>query len=381
MNKKITIIVVITLINLFMQSCIYDYIPKAQNYENFLVVYGMVTSENGPHEITILRTHEINDNISDSVGGAKVSIIDNKGNTIQLEEVSLGRYLTPETFSGQIGTMYKLDIELNEGKKYESDFVELIDVADISELWAEYTTKPQTTTSPQSVGYQFYINTEPGNSEQKYYKWDIIEDWEFQLPYLCYLYWTGDSLIVFPHLPYICYKQKHSKDLLIASTEDFQTNCFTNYPLDFIPKSWKFKYGYGLVVKQYALSEFSYKFWKTAVDNNMPNPINSKQPYQLESNIRCISNPNEPVYGIFEASAVKMKCLQVERLPMDDEDGPICNTGKWFLEALPEYIIGEPAGYIGVNLSGYILVYSDHCIFCEAAGGTSIRPSYWKANK
>lgn len=368
---------------LILQSCIYEFYPKAGNSENFLVIYGMVTTENGPHEITILKTSKIDNNSTDSVSGAAVSIADNEGNIIPLTEVSSGRYHTPVTFAGQIGTMYKLNIELSEGKKYESDFVELIDVPDISELRAEYITKPATATSLENEGYQFYINTIPGNSEQKYYKWDLIEEWEFHMPYLYYLYWTGDSLILFPPLPEICYRQKQTKDALIASTEDFQTNSFTNYSVGFIPKSLKFKFGYGLIVKQHALSEFSYKFWKTAIENNLPDPLNSKQQYELEGNIRCTSNPIESVYGIFEASAVKVKCLQVKKLDVDEEIPPNCLTGLSVNEALPEFLRGQPAGYLGASktLRGYTLVYSNKCIFCDAAGGTSIKPTYWENNK
>lgn len=373
----------IIFIAFFLQGCIYEFFPKGGEYENNLIIYGMVTTENGPYEVSILKTGRIENTSADSVGGANVSISDDKGISISLTEVSTGRYHTPQTFTGQIGTKYKLHIELLEGKQYESDYVELIDVPDISELRAEYITKPATATTSETEGYQFYINTEPGDSLQKYYKWDVIEEWEFQMPYFFYLYWTGDSLILFPKLPETCYRQKHFKDILIASSEDFQTNCFTNYPVAFVPKSTKFKFGYGLVVKQHALSEFSHKYWKAAIDNNIPDPMNSKQPYQLESNIRCTSNPIEPVYGIFEASVVKVKCLEVKKLEVKQEDYQNCHLGLWVLEALPNYLRGQPPGYLGSQRGGigYSLVFSNNCIFCEAAGGSPIRPAYWENDK
>ena len=111
-----------------------------------------------------------------------------------LTEDSVGKYHTPETFAGEIGVKYKLSIELQEGKKYESDYVELLDVPDISELEAEKIIKPATATSLESIGYQFYISTKPGSSEQKYYKWDVFEDWEYRLPYKISAYWDGTVL-------------------------------------------------------------------------------------------------------------------------------------------------------------------------------------------
>ena len=146
MSKLFKLIVIIGSITLIIQSCIYEFTPKTEALGNLLVIYGMVTNENGPHEITILKTKTINSKVNETVSGAKVSIIDDKGNTVPLAEDSVGKYHTPETFAGQIGARYKLNIEL-QGKQYESDYVELLDVPDISELEAEKITKPATGTS------------------------------------------------------------------------------------------------------------------------------------------------------------------------------------------------------------------------------------------
>ena len=54
---KLTVIIVS--ITLIIQSCIYEFTPKSCELENLLVIYGMVTNENGPHEITILKTKKL----------------------------------------------------------------------------------------------------------------------------------------------------------------------------------------------------------------------------------------------------------------------------------------------------------------------------------
>ena len=377
-NIKLTGTIICTAF--ILESCIYEIDPKAGNFENFLVIYGMVTTENGPHEITILKTSKIDDNIADSVGSANVSLSDDKGNTIPLREVSKGRYHTPETFAGQIGTKYKLNIELEEGKQYESEYVELIDVPGISELKAVHITKPATATTKEDEGYQFYINTEQSNSVQKYFKWDIIDDWEFKMPFHIYLYWDGASL-TWVNIPYICYHQSHLKDILIADLNDFQINYLTNYPLNFVSKSFKLQFGYGINVRQYALSDFSYNFWKGAIENNSPDPMNSKQPYQLAGNLKCISNPDEPVFGIFEASAVKVKSIEVEELPSWNYSEPSCSDNGWVQDATPANLAGLFPAYLGIpsghSSVGWNIVRSKQCIFCEDAGGTTVRPEYW----
>jgi hypothetical protein len=384
LNSKLTGIIVF--MAFILESCIYEFHLKEGTYENFLVIYGMVSTENGPYEVTILKTSKIETTNADSVGNANVSISDDKGNSISLTEVSTGRYHTPLTFTGQIGTKYKLHIELQEGKQYESDYAELLDVPDISELRAEHLTKQATATTISEEGYQFYINTEQCNTKQKYYKWDINEDWEFHMPFYIYIYWDGYSFTRVD-IPNACYHNRHMPDITIANTDDFQTNYLINYPLIFIGKSRKLQFGYGMTVRQYALSEFAYKYWKSAIENTSPDPINSKQLYPVPGNLKCISNPDEPVYGIFEASAVKTKSIEVTKLPNEDYELYNCGSNGWIAELLPQSLLGWHTGpaYIGIPVGGsnggWTVVDSKTCIFCEYAGGTAVRPEYWGKNK
>jgi hypothetical protein len=376
MRRIIKLTVIIVGITLIFQNCIYEFTPKTGDLGNLLVVYGMVTNENGPHEITILRTKKINSRVNEPVRGAKVSIFDDRGNTVPLAEDSLGKYHTPETFAGQIGVKYKLNIEL-QGKQYESDYVELLDVPDISELEAEKTTKAATGTNLEASGYQFYISTKPGTSEQKYYKWDVFEDYEYRLPYRTLYYWDGQVLYPFdPPIPYICYKHTQFNDIYISTTNNFQTNYITHYPLNFTPNSMKFQFKYGVFVRQYALSEFSYNFWHSAMENNLPDPLYSKQPYQLIGNLRCTSNPKESVFGIFEASAVKSKGVTAY-LPALVEDDYTC-----YFDILsgvqPQDLINIPPGWIANNGTNLVLLHNEKCVFCKSNGlGTGIRPDYF----
>jgi hypothetical protein len=379
LQKLIKLTVIIAGFTLIFQDCIYEFTPKGVKLENLLVIYGMVTNENGPHDITILKTKTINSKVNEPVRGATVSIFDDKGNTVSLTEDSVGKYHTPETFSGQIGARYKLNIEL-QGKQYESDYVELLDVPDISELEAEKMTKPATGTSPESSGYQFYITTKPGTSEQKYYKWDVFEDWEYHLPYRVSYYWDGTVLHqIDPPIPYKCYRHTPFKDIYIFDTKNFQTNYITHYPLNFTPGSSKFQLKYGIYVRQYALSEFSYKYWHSAMENNQPDPLYSKQPYQLIGNLRCISNPDETVFGIFEASAVKSKGITAY-LPALEGDYS-CRGVDVLTGVFPQNLIGLPPGWIAAFGSSSVFLTNERCVFCKYnGGGTGIRPDYFEAN-
>ena len=382
MKKLIKLTLTFVGITLIFQSCIYEFTPKTGDLGNLLVIYGMVTNENGPHEITILKTKKINSKVNEPVRGANVSIFDDKGDIVQLTEDTVGKYHTPETFAGQIDAKYKLNIELQEGKKYESDYVELLDVPDISELEAEKITKPATGTSPESSGYQFYISTKPGTGEQKYYKWDVFEDWEYRIPYRTSAYWDGQVLTqIDPPLPYKCYKHTQFNDIYISNTINFQTNYITHYPLNFTPNSMKFQLKYGIYVRQYALSEFSYNFWHSAMENNLPDPLYSKQPYQLIGNLRCISNPNETVFGIFEASAVKSKGITAYLTALEAGDDYGCHNDIVLAGVFPQDLMGLPPGWIADAGGNLLLLTNERCVFCKFNGlGTGIRPDYFEEN-
>jgi hypothetical protein len=301
---------------------------------------------------------------------------------VPLAEDSVGKYHTPETFAGQIGARYKLNIELQEGKQYESDYVELLDVPDISELEAEKMTKPATGTSTESSGYQFYITTKPGTGEQKYYKWDVSEDYEYRLPYQTSAYWDGTVLYqIDPPLPHKCFVHNQLNDIYIYNTKNFQTNYITHYPLNFTPGSSKFLYKYGIYVRQYALSEFSYKYWNSAIENNQPDPLYSKQPYQLTGNIICISDPDETVFGIFEASAVKSKGVTAYFPAPEGQSSNDCDYVFPLQGVRPQDLMNLFPGWIADAGAGLVLITNQRCVFCKYNGaGTGIRPDYFEVD-
>jgi hypothetical protein len=138
----------------------------------------------------------------------------------------------------------------------------------------------------------------------------------------------------------------------------------------------KFQFKYGVFVRQYALSEFSYNYWYSAMENNLPDPLYSKQPYQLIGNLRCTSNPKESVFGIFEASAVKSKGVTAY-LPAREEDDYTC-----YFDILsgvqPQDLINIPPGWIANNGTNLVILHNEKCVFCKSNGlGTGIRPDYF----
>jgi hypothetical protein len=201
------------------------------------------------------------------------------------------------------------------------------------------------------------------------------------MPYIYDYYWDGKDLLGVS-LPYQCYSKRHLSDYYISTTNNTQINYISSYPLHFVSKYDKLKFGYGIRVRQYALSEFSYNFWESVIENNNPNAVNTKQQYPLVGNIKCISNPNELVYGIFEASAVKVKNLQVKKLSLPPQTAD-CGITKMVKSVDPQTLMLEAPAMIEAQPppqwgAGYLLVREPKCIYCEASDGTALRPEYWE---
>ena len=115
------------------------------------------------------------------------------------------------------------------------------------------------------------------------------------------------------------------------------------------------------------------------MENNQPDPLYSKQPYQLIGNIKCISNPNETVFGIFEASAVKSKG-NTAYLPAPEGDYS-CQGVDVLTGVFPQNLIGLPPGWIAAYGSSSVFLTNERCVFCKYnGGGTGIRPDYFEEN-
>jgi hypothetical protein len=111
------------------------------------------------------------------------------------------------------------------------------------------------------------------------------------------------------------------------------------------------------------------------MENNLPDPLYSKQPYQLIGNLRCISNPNETVFGIFEASAVKSKGITAY-LPAQEGDYG-CHGVDALTGVFPQNLMGLPPGWIAVVGLNLVFLTNERCVFCKYNGGTGIRPDYF----
>jgi len=373
----------IYLLLILISGCIYDYKPKIEKYENLLVVYGILTDREGPHVVKLSRSSEINNLVPVWETDANVTLIQEGQSPIVLEETLEGTYSTSRDFVGVIGERYKIHILTNNGSEYESEYVVLQDIPEIGSVYAEYEEKPTTDIDNDLHGYQFFIDTDASNTEVEYFRWDMVETWEFKMPYNVVKLWTGDTFID-SILPIVCYREEKVKEFFISSSNEYSSNLIKRFPLNYVSdETFRLSAKYSLFVNQYALSKESYFYWKNQITNNQQQGgLYDSQPFQVIGNIRSITDPNEVVLGIFEASHVTSKRIFVERpenlsfslldkrcvsIAIGDPPNPEI--------ILEEFGIGQY--YIWWDGLIYYAISNLFCSDCRSRGGFINKPDYW----
>jgi len=139
-----------------------------------IAVSGHITNQPGPYQVNINTSFDINSKelTRTPVSVQLVSIIDELNQTEELTEVTPGIYQTRATgIKGRIGGVYKLRIELRDGKIYESIPDTLLAPGKIDSLYHEFYSRmdPSGTTR---YGFDLMMNS-GSNSMTTRYMWSF----------------------------------------------------------------------------------------------------------------------------------------------------------------------------------------------------------------
>ncbi len=315
MIKRWHRIIFALVISFTMLTCIDPYTPKLKAFESRLVVDALLTDEITSSYVRLTRTTLFPDEDPKMVSGAAVTITDDMGTTALLEERTPGDYRTDSvTFRAEAGRTYTLAIETTDGKKYESSPCLMRPVADIDSLYYGVDQFFSEQTGAFREGISFYIDTK-GEESGSYYRWSYEEWWKFSVPDPAIFRYFNDSTIVpLQTINRTCYAHTSSAVINIENTVSGHTGDFIMKPVLFVAsnESDRLLIQYCLVVKQMSLSAEEYEFWHLMTEiNEAGGDIFDKQPFQVFSNIRNLTDPDEQVIGYFQVSGVKQKRIYV----------------------------------------------------------------------
>ncbi len=386
MKKYLRYILLIFILPYCKEKYISPVISPASGY---LVVEGIINSSAGETNITLTRTSSLNSQTIIFESGAKVFVQGDDNSSVSLKENSTGHF-TISNLNLNNNKKYRLSIITKDGKTYQSDFSSVKNNPPIDSIsWKR-----------DGRDVSLFVNTHDPNNNTKYYQWEYVETWEIHSIFLSSLKYKigtnykgattysavyNDSTTYGPDMTkYLCWKTDPSTLILTGSTANLASDVI-NLPLLTIPAdSWKLNILYSINTKQYSLSQGRYEFLQRMKKNTEgTGSVFDAQPSELNSNIHCINNPNEPVIGYIDVCPVQEKRIYINRKSLPDwnynqfcSEVEIPNISDSIaikaLFLLPTYPKTDP-------VTGRIISFfaaPPECVDCKLKG-SSVKPSFW----
>lgn len=354
-------------------SCREQYDPNAKSLDkSYLVVEANLDPGPDSTIIRLTRTSALNNRSTIiTENGATVTIEGEDNSSRTLIPIANGYYVSPN-LNLTIGTGYRIHIRLADGKEYRSDIVK-----------ARVTPAIDSINAVQTDAVYIYANTHDPSGNSRYYRWDFDETWEIRSYYYAEYIWDNAIRDVrYRILPgedvYKCWKYDFSNSILLANTTRLQDDIVYRSHLTTIPYSdERVSVRYSTLVRQYALDKGAYDFFELMKKNTeQVGSIFAPQPFELNGNIKCITDKSEYALGYLTASTVqKQRIFLTVQRPGFSQD---CPSIKVTRDSVLYYFGG--GDYIPWTFDfteNKYLGAKPQCADCRRRGGDLNRPSYW----
>ncbi|HBB91169.1 MAG: hypothetical protein A2X22_08945 [Bacteroidetes bacterium GWF2_49_14] len=373
---------------LFLGSCVEPFVPDTARYEDILAIECRISDDyTAPARLMISTAAPIVTEEGDRltrqpklVSGATAQILSRNGIIYPFTETAPGTYLITDQGSFVAGMDYKLIINYG-GNQFESDFERLRPGCPIENIRASHIVNRIEEDGEVVDGYRFYVTSRDSGTEPAWYRWDMEATWEYKSPYTATHIWDGREQKPETNREFrICWKTKTINGLYIGSTSGLSQNQVIDAPLNF-----ESQYGdeltvrYCLTVRQYSINPSAYAFWEI-VDNlvNQAGGLYETQPFRIEGNIRCTTDPNLPVAGVFEVAGVSVARAFVDR-PQEFTVVPLeCVLSEVGTQDYPWFRLPVNSFVTQDTQTGKFLTASPACYDCRQRGGTLTKPPFWE---
>jgi hypothetical protein len=369
-------IYICVLIALIISGCREPFNPGIDKYENILVIDGLITDQEGPHMVRLSRSYSFDENYPDPEENAVVTILDEDQNSFLFTEDSPGKYLSSPGLKGLLGKSYKL-VVVTADDTYESDWVRLNRVPEIDSVTYTFEERPVTAPDQSLYGIQVRVNTHDEANDTRYYRWEWTETWEIITPIKSSLYPDEER----------CWKTTQSSLISIGTSEHLTNDVVEEQPLYFISAGTnKLRIRYSSLISQYSMSREAYSYWKSLQDiTQNTGTLFDPTPAAVTGNMYCTDDPEKPVLGIFQASAVTQMRIFIDRgeIPafLNIPSGySFCS----FYETADSVEIAYYAEhgfpfvdqYINGDTEFFLYSNSEACFRCTLAG-SNMKPDFW----
>jgi hypothetical protein len=360
--------------------------PAVLRETNFLVVEGVINVGSDTTFIVLTRSRKLIDSVNIIVErNAQVFVEVQNGPRIQLQPYTTdGTYYAPG-LNLSADKLCRLYIKTR-NKEYISDYVPVKQTPAIESVYAK----------KENGNIQISLNTKDPQNKTIYYRWDYEETWEFKSPLSSTVIFDPVDSIIVPRKPdeyfLTCWASEKSGAILVNSSLGASQDVISAQPMSLITpaNSEKLSVRYSILVKQYALTKEAFQYWNVIKKNSeQVGSIFDPLPSQQFGNIRCITDPSEPVIGFVSASTIFQKRFFINKNDVDpwlvEVQG--CKQGSYFnvsasnLDSFYTFL-GPRGGYTPVFLAvdgdgvPRWRSYLKKCVDCITRG-TNKKPVYW----
>lgn len=341
--------IVLLLLFLISDGCVDELDVPVLINEPRLVVDGSISDQPGPHVVKLFLSSSLDQDLDKPVyvSGATVQIRDDLGNTEPLTEKETGIYQTADEVKGMVGRKYQVLIRTAEDKQYESDLIALTPAGEIESIdfeFQENAIHPDDLAKRQDA-FAVRLDARGTAGAPNLFRWRWTGTYRIKtFPELRVRYepqsetpipdplpcsgWVYEEGVLYPRDACTCcdcWRNHYSNDVMLSNNEYIVDHKFSRVPVAQIPVDKEVFYDkYHLEIEQISIPEDVYKFWKL-VNIQEEGSVNIFQPniVKIKGNIRCVSDPDEEVFGIFSVSAVTKKSIFIQRKDIPTRLAPI----------------------------------------------------------
>jgi hypothetical protein len=368
---------------LLLGGCIKPYYPVIDaSAENKYVISGRISNLEGWQEVDVSISSPVGAPKDIPAGGCQVVVTDDKGNQFILDELQPGqyrRYMNQEFLVP--GISYKVMVTTPDGEQMESGFDKMPNGPQIDSIYYSFLDVP---TQDPTVTYrtmQFYADLNAVGDYSQYYKWEVVETWEYHAARPVEYIYDGTFHQVDPpdYTNIVCYMTTPVRNVFTISTKSLAQNVYKKYPLHSIDGTTsRLGYLYSMLVSQVALSEGAYNYWEQLrINSNDQGGLYEKQPLAIKGNIVNKSHPDRVVLGYFYAvSEANRRYFYHDIEGIDLTFNNMCSEDYLGRFLWKEFGPDDYPVYFYYNgMTPKIL--SRACVDCRLLGGTTNKPSFW----
>ncbi|MBV6646234.1 MAG: DUF4249 domain-containing protein [Cyclobacteriaceae bacterium] len=388
-------------ISLILLGCLERVELNPLDFDNLLVVEGLITNQTGGGMVKLSRTFQLDQDNPEPVENALVWVISASGDSINFTEERPGQYQVGSGFTGSIGERYKLLISSSEGDQYASDWVEMINTPPIDSVYAFFDLKP-TTINGNAGSFNFFVDSRSAQSGNQHYRLEWTATYELEVPNPSRFQWLGGNDFIArefggdnPELQVqICWQTDTSSQILVNESV-LPAGGFAEFPVHSVDsESRKMLRGYSIEVTQYALTPESFDYWSLLAESTQQvGFLFDQQVGTVRGNISNITNPDEIVLGIFDAA--EKVSFRRQYHPLDFRDQGYRRNGQKFVDCADQEFLNSAPDSLGYFMDQYgeeyeiaffsegiiappgIIYFRKECSNCTLYGSNQ-QPGFWE---